>query len=291
MDGETRTDAGATQGIQMNSSIISYSVAIPTLLCAVGSLLFLIENRTTGSGAASFLERQGSRLSQLPDKTHIQDRLEKIGKGSQYGDFRIRQSTMASAGAFISVTLLLSLQSSLFATVLMAASIFFVIYLLVDKRLSVEVSRYRLSIENEFAALIEMMTLSLSAGETPLAALARISRHSTSALGYEFNLVVDAVRQGSPFHMALDAMGGRVDSVLIRRFVDALITAMLRGAPLVDVLQRHAAEARQNQRNILMNKAGKAEISMMVPVVFLILPVSVLFALWPSLTNLNLFAP
>jgi len=56
------------------------------------------------------------------------------------------------------------------------------------------------------------------------------------------------------------------------------------------VLQRHAAEARQNQRNILMNKAGKAEITMMVPVVFLILPVSVLFALWPSLTHLNFFA-
>ena len=162
--------------------------------------------------------------------------------------------------------------------------------MLVDKHLSVEVVRYRLSVENEFAALIEMLTLSLSAGETPLAAMARLSRHSKSALGYEFSLVVDSVRQGSPFHIALDAMGRRVDSVVIRRFVDALITAMLRGAPLVDVLQRHAAEARQNQRNILMNKAGKAEISMMVPVVFLILPVSVLFALWPSLTHLNYFA-
>jgi len=41
---------------------------------------------------------------------------------------------------------------------------------------------------------------------------------------------------------------------------------------------------------IIMNAAGKAEISMMIPVVFLILPISILFALWPSLTNLNLFA-
>jgi tight adherence protein C len=28
----------------------------------------------------------------------------------------------------------------------------------------------------------------------------------------------------------------------------------------------------------------------MIPVVFLILPISILFALWPSLANLNLFA-
>ena len=95
---------------------------------------------------------------------------------------------------------------------------------------------------------------------------------------------------GTPFHVALDALGRRVDSVVIRRFVDALITAMLRGAPLIDVLQRHAAEVRLVERNHLMDKAGKAEISMMIPVVFLILPISILFALWPSLTHLNLFA-
>jgi tight adherence protein C len=28
----------------------------------------------------------------------------------------------------------------------------------------------------------------------------------------------------------------------------------------------------------------------MIPVVFLILPISIVFALWPSLANLNLFA-
>jgi tight adherence protein C len=38
-----------------------------------------------------------------------------------------------------------------------------------------------------------------------------------------------------------------------------------------------------------MTAAGKAEISMMIPVIFLILPVSMLFALWPSLSNLNGF--
>ena len=156
--------------------------------------------------------------------------------------------------------------------------------------MSGDLVRYRLSLENEFAAIIEMLTLSLSAGETPLAALARISRHSRSSMAREFATVIEAVRRGTSFNVALDELGRRIDSVIIRRFVDALITAMLRGAPLIDVLQRHAAEARQNQRNILMNKAGKAEISMMIPVVFLILPVSVLFALWPSLTHLNFFA-
>jgi tight adherence protein C len=84
-------------------------------------------------------------------------------------------------------------------------------------------------------------------------------------------------------------MGRGVESVLIRRFVDSLIIATLRGTPLTEVLQRHTEEARQSQRNQVMGAAAKAEISMMVPVVFLILPISILFALWPSLANLNLF--
>lgn len=274
----------------MNSSPLSYQIVIPTLLCSVGALLLFFENYPARFGTTSLPERLESRFSRFPDRTRIQERLEKIGKGNQYGEFRNRQFTIASVSALISAVTLLSLQSSAFATLLISISIFLGAHLLVDKRLRVEVNHYRLSVENEFAALIELMTLSLSAGETPLAAMERLSRRSSSALGREFGLVADSVRQGSPFNVALDAMGRRVDSVVIRRFVDALVTAMLRGAPLVDVLQRHAAEARQNQRNILMDKAGKAEISMMVPVVFLILPVSVLFALWPSLTHLNFFA-
>jgi tight adherence protein C len=56
------------------------------------------------------------------------------------------------------------------------------------------------------------------------------------------------------------------------------------------VLQSHAEEAQSLQRNRITAIAAKAEMSMMVPVVFLILPISILFALWPSLSNLNLFA-
>ena len=85
-------------------------------------------------------------------------------------------------------------------------------------------------------------------------------------------------------------MGKEFNSITIRRFVDSLIIATLRGAPIIEVLQRHALEAREAQRNRVLDAAAKAEISMMIPVVFLILPISILFALWPSLANLNLFS-
>jgi tight adherence protein C len=129
----------------------------------------------------------------------------------------------------------------------------------------------------------------MAAGETPLGAMSRVSQRSSGLLSAEFALVIKSVTSGIPFQFALDEMGRRIKSTHIRRFVDALITAMLRGAPLVDVLQSHARNAREAERNRVLSAAGKSEVSMMIPVVFLILPISILFALWPSLSNLNLF--
>jgi tight adherence protein C len=73
-----------------------------------------------------------------------------------------------------------------------------------------------------------------------------------------------------------------VKSPIVRRFNDSIIIAMERGTPLTDVLHRQVEEVRHAQRAAMLEKAGKAEIALMIPVVFLILPVSVLFALWPS---------
>ena len=273
----------------MREIVMSREVLIPTLLTLIGVLIYLLDTQPNFS-TSFLLDATNKKIVNFPDKTRISERLEKLGRGDQYGAFRLRQFVIASVSAFSASLGILTIAGDpalFFATFI---SIFLLAYFLVDRRLSGDLVRYRLSLENEFAAIIEMLTLSLSAGETPLAALARISRHSRSSMAREFATVIESVKSGTSFHVALDALGRRIDSVIIRRFVDALITAMLRGAPLIDVLQRHAAEARENQRNILMNKAGKAEISMMIPVVFLILPVSVLFALWPSLTHLNFFA-
>jgi tight adherence protein C len=171
-----------------------------------------------------------------------------------------------------------------------AALFAFLTYVVLDRELSKDIKKRRELIESEFPAIIEMLTLAIAAGETPMNALLRIAESAEGQLAKEFQIVVAGVRSGSPLNETLDAMGRRVKSVMIRRFVDALVTATLRGAPLVEVLSRHAVEARGNQRNRVMGAAGKAEISMMIPVVFLILPISILFALWPSLTNLNMFA-
>jgi tight adherence protein C len=178
---------------------------------------------------------------------------------------------------------------SLYLSILIAFFVGISGYVYADRALTKKIAKNRTLLESEFPAIVEMLTLCMAAGETPLGAMSRVSQRSSGLLSAEFSIVIQSVTSGIPFQFALDDMGRRVKSTHIRRFVDALITAMLRGAPLVDVLQSHARNAREAERNRVLSAAGKSEVSMMIPVVFLILPISILFALWPSLSNLNLF--
>ncbi len=226
------------------------------------------------------------------DRTQLRARLAELGQSSDkdYEEFRLRQYGYCAGAAAIGFVLFLAFSQNIFLTTFAAALIALLMYAILDKELTKGVKKRRELIEAQFPAIIEMLTLAIAAGETPLSAMLRIAESAKGALALEFQIVVAGVRSGTALSEALDAMGRRVKSVMIRRFVDALVTATLRGAPLVEVLTRHAVEARGNQRNRVMAAAGKAEISMMIPVVFLILPISILFALYPSLTNLNMFS-
>ena len=227
----------------------------------------------------------------VDDRSKLRDRLLELNRTGEHEYLEFRSSQVATAFLTFAISALLvwAQIASLAGSLVMGVIAGYFVFALIDRNLTKAVAKRRGQLDAEFPALIEMLTLSISAGQTPLNALATIAARSDCELAAEFAVVTKDVIAGAPFHIALDAMGRRIKSVTIRRFIDAMITAMLRGAPIVEVLQRHAQESRTAHRNQIMTAAGKAEISMMIPVVFLILPVSMLFALWPSLSNLNGF--
>ena len=58
---------------------------------------------------------------------------------------------------------------------------------------------------------------------------------------------------------------------------------------MAEVLRAQARDARAESARALLVLAGKKETAMMIPVVFLILPVIVAVALYPGLVALNVF--
>ena len=143
-------------------------------------------------------------------------------------------------------------------------------------------------LDRQLPPTAQVLTILVSAGLSPLRAMEIIALNSSANIGREFGHVVRDVREGASMAQALDDFGKRGDTTLIRRFVTSMIFAIERGSPLVNVLVDQVRDARNEAKNALLRKAGKSEIALMVPVVFLILPISVLFALWPSIQQLDL---
>ena len=270
----------------MNGIFLSVGLSITAayLLIATDSG---VEARTLKLSRAKYRKL----LAESEDRSKLRDRLLELNRSDAHEYLEFRSSQIStSLLVFLVAFLLVWVKSSSLITALFIASLAAsMTFTIIDRNLTKLVTKRRAQMDAEFPALIEMLTLSISAGQTPLNAMAALAARSECELAKEFGVVTKHVIAGAPFHIALDAMGRRIKSVTIRRFIDAMITAMLRGAPIVELLQRHAQESRTAHRNQIMAAAGKAEISMMIPVVFLILPVSMLFALWPSLSNLNGF--
>lgn len=258
-------------------------LTIPVFIATVA--LFIADSEST---LITYLSRKSMNLE---DKTLVRERLSKLGRDSEsdYENFRLAQFVLITALVTLLVAaLVLQLISLALFFILSVTGTVLVIYGM-ERNLSKRCDRRMERIEGEFPTLIEMLTLAAGAGESPISSIKRISARADGYLALELRRVVSLVETGTPFSIALDEMSNRVGSTSVRRFVDSLIISISRGTPLVETLSHNVQESRNHQRVRLLAAAGKAEISMMIPVVFLILPVSILFALFPSMSALNFY--
>ncbi len=157
-----------------------------------------------------------------------------------------------------------------------------------DWRLSSAIARHESRILAEFPTVAELLALSITAGEGIVEALERVSRTCSGDLVDKLRSALAATRTGTPLVEALDLMATRIAIPEIVQFVDGLAVSMTRGTPLAEVLRAQAADVREQSRRRLLELSGKKEIGMLVPVVIFVLPVTVIFAVFPSLTVLDL---
>ena len=143
--------------------------------------------------------------------------------------------------------------------------------------------------ESEIPAQIQLMAILISSGMSPTNAIATLSARSDSRSSQALREVVSDVENGHSIVSALDRFKFRFESSSLRRFSTSLILGIERGSSLTPILIAQVRDARLSSKSETMKKAGRAEIALMIPVVFLILPISILFALWPSYQQLGLF--
>lgn len=264
------------------SSLLVGSARAALPLGAVGRLL-----APALADAARVVERV------LGGERSVRRRLGATGSAHSVEDFRVEQVIWGVAGVAVGVLAALGLglvgdAVSLVALLVLAVSGAIGGVLGRDWWLSAEVRRREQLMLAEFPAVAELLALAVTAGEAPVAALERVCRLCRGELARELETALAEARAGATLPTALQTLTERTTLEPLSRFVDGVIIAIERGTPLADVLRAQAADVREARKRALLATGGRREIAMMLPVVFLILPITVLFALYPGLVNISL---
>lgn len=228
----------------------------------------------------------------LGSNAAISRRLRNCGLDEDVEAFRLRQATWGALGLAGAVAISLVAWSvshpPVVALLLWCVAGLVGGCLACDQWLSARVRTHEAQMRAEFPTVADLLALSVAAGESPLASIERVTRVSHGALSLELGRVLAQVRSGDTVVAALDEFASRTGVTSVARFAEAMAVAIERGTPLIDVLHAQAADVREAARRDLMETGGRREIAMMVPVVFLILPITIAYAFFPGLVGLHL---
>ncbi len=159
-----------------------------------------------------------------------------------------------------------------------------------DWYLTSQLTRREATMLAEFPVFADLLALAVVAGEAPPDALRRVCRLTGGELARDLDVALARARTGVALTTALTDLAERTTLEPFARFLHGIVVGLERGTPLADVLRAQAVDVREVGKRALLEAGGRKEISMMVPVVFLILPVTVLFALYPGLVTLTSLA-
>ncbi|MCT1619531.1 type II secretion system F family protein [Janibacter hoylei] len=225
--------------------------------------------------------------SVLGGTSSVRRRLLRAGRAPDTDRFRAEQVVHGFGGAVLGAVLGTAFvtgqgRSPLFLVALVVLG-FGIGVVVRDTLLSREADRREARMLAEFPTVAELLALAVGAGEGAAGALERVVRLSDGELSDELGRCLADARAGASLPVALQGLADRTGLTSLARFVDGIVVAVERGTSLAEVLRAQAQDVREEGRRQIMEAGGKKEIAMMVPVVFGVLPVTILFAMFPGL--------
>ena len=293
---------GALIGLFLSTGLVLIGVAWresrrPALMARVGPYVRDLRahdpvSETIGPRLTSIWRASTTRVGELVGSgTSVSRRLVRAGDRSDLEEFRMVQAQwgLVGFGVAFAIALAASARGAALVPLLvlcLAGGLMGV--LACDQRLTLRVRDREQRLVREFPVAADLLALAVAAGESPRAAVERVGARLRGPLGDEFARLLADIRSGTPVPEAFTALGCRTGVPSIARFAEAMAVAVERGTPLVDVLHAQSADVRDAGRRALVESAGRREITMMIPVVFLVLPVTVVFAFYPGWVSLTL---
>jgi tight adherence protein C len=138
------------------------------------------------------------------------------------------------------------------------------------------------SIDQALPNMIDLLVVTLEAGVAFTGALRMSADRLSGALGEEIRLTIQEQSLGLSTLEALENWLRRCDTPSVRSFVRAMVQGDRLGVSIGQILRNQAVEMRARQKHMIEERAQKAPVKILFPLVFLIFPAMFVIILGPA---------
>lgn len=149
-----------------------------------------------------------------------------------------------------------------------------------------KISRRKLSMQKDLPDVLDLLTVSVEAGLAFDGALAKLTEKMKGALVDEFQRALQEIRMGVTRREALATLGKRCNVADLSVFTTSLVQADQLGVSIGNVLRVQSVSMREKRKQRAEEKAMKAPIKMMLPLVLFIFPTIFIVLLGPAMIQI-----
>ena len=164
---------------------------------------------------------------------------------------------------------------------------FLIGYMFPNSWLKVKAKQRQKEIQQTLPDVLDLLTVSVEAGLGFDAALLKVVEKQKGVLAEEFLRVLQEIKMGRPRREALRDLARRNKPAEdLSNVVASLVQADQLGISIGGVLRNQALQIRQKQRQRAEEKAQKAPVKMMIPLVFFVFPSIFIIVLGPAIIQI-----
>jgi tight adherence protein C len=139
--------------------------------------------------------------------------------------------------------------------------------------------------------LIDFLIVAIEAGVSLSGAMRLAALETPGALGEEMRLTLQEHNMGLSTSQTLENLNARADTPGVRMFVRSIIQGEALGISIGQVMRNLASEMRKRRKAAAEERAQKAPIKMVFPLILLIFPAMFAVLVLPAIINIGRALP